>query len=119
MDVVMYQMLYQIWRNKPGEQVARTIVMTSALLFLCEEDLTSENVRLTALDSSTFKDISKVYAESSDPLCITLVFKPSSVMGITYRKWRLKAPDSLSAAKLLSELVKAKGEGARDRERYR
>jgi hypothetical protein len=106
-DVCLYQMLHQLWR-KSDKRAPRTVVITDTLLFLCDEDYQSTEVQLTVLDSASAADIFKVNTES-DPLNVTVVFRPSSVLGITYRKWRLHAPDVVSAQKLLAEFIKAKG----------
>ena len=49
-DVTYYQMLHQIWRNCPGLCVQRSIALTPNLMFLCDEELCTEDVRLTVLD---------------------------------------------------------------------
>jgi hypothetical protein len=43
-DIVYYQMLYQVWRKRPGYIQTRTIIFTPSLLLLCSEDLAQENV---------------------------------------------------------------------------
>jgi len=106
-DVCHYQMLHQLWR-KNCACAPRTVIITDTLLFLCDEDYQSTEVQLTVLDSASTADIFKVKAES-DPLNVTVVFRPSSVLGITYRKWRLRAPDLASAQKMTAELLKANG----------
>ena len=106
-DVCHYQMLHQLWR-KNDKCAPRTVIITDTLLFLCDEDYQSTEVQLTVLDSASTADIFKVKAES-DPLNVTVVFRPSSVLGITYRKWRLRAPDVASAQKVAAELLKANG----------
>jgi hypothetical protein len=104
-DITHYQMLYQIWRNRPGLCAQRSIALTPNLMFLCDEELCSQEVHLTVLDSASIKDVSKVIAED-DPLNITIVFRPAGVIGITHRKWRLRLPSRSAASKLHDELRK-------------
>ena len=100
-DVVHYQMLFQIWRNKPGVSAARSVVLTPSLLLLCEEDLSSVDVHLKILDTAFLKDVWKITPEAN-PLQLTFIFKPTSVFA-TRRKWRLRADSRQAMAKLEEE----------------
>ena len=106
-DICHYQMLYQVWRKLPNVSDARTLVITDKYLFLCTENYSSVDVQLTVLDSAPITDVAKAQAEA-DPLCVTVIFRPSSVLGITGRKWRLKATDTMASQKLLAEILKIK-----------
>jgi len=110
-DVSLCQMCYQIWRTgHDGIEIARTIIITSKILLLCDEDSSKTDVLLNVLDTSKTKDIKNIIQED-DPLLVTVVFKPSSIVGITHRKWRLKACDTFAAGRLFDELTRAKREG--------
>jgi hypothetical protein len=90
-DLVYYQMLSQIWRQKPGIQIPRTFIITPKVLLLCHEDITSINIRLQLIDSVHVSNIYRVRLERDDPLKITIIMKPEGALSFTKRKWRLMA----------------------------
>lgn len=104
-DIVHYQMAYQVWRNRPGIKVPRTVILTQSLILLCSEELNSVDIGLKVLDSAGLKDVFKIYAEDN-PLYVTLVFKPSSVFS-SKRKWRLCTDSRNTVSRLLEECRRA------------
>lgn len=104
-DIVHYQMVYQINSKRPGWKAPRSIVVTQTLLLLCSEDLTSVGVKLTVLDTSSLKDVSKIYFEEN-PLFVTFVFKRTKVLSVK-RKWRVFCDARSPSAKLLEECKRA------------
>lgn len=62
-DVVLYQMLWQIWRQRPGVSVARSLIVTPAAALLCSEDIRAPDVRIRLIDSSPLKNIQSVSVE--------------------------------------------------------
>jgi hypothetical protein len=110
-DVVHYQMLYQIWKQKPGVMAPRTLIITSQWFLLCNEDMSQRDVHLTVLDSVQIADIHKVRPED-DPLKLSLIMKPrSGTMQFSKRKWRLQADSSVVMSRVLDEMRKTFAEG--------
>ncbi len=101
-DIVHYQMIHQIWRQRPGYSVPRSVVVTSTRVLLCAENLWTLDINLEVLDHSSVSDVHKIITED-DASCVTIVFKPQS-FGITHRKWRLRLRNIASASKLVREL---------------
>jgi len=99
-DIVLYQMLFQVWRTKPDSKAPRTIVMTKTLLLLCRECLTSSDISIEVIDKAQLSDVQRIVVVDS-PLHVTLVLRPSRVFA-TARKWRLLT-DSPAASNRLQE----------------
>lgn len=104
-DIVHYQMVYQVWRTRPGVRIPRTVILTQSLILLCSEELHSVNIGLKVLDSASLKDVFKIYPEDN-PLYMTIVFKPSSVFS-SRRKWRLCTDSRNTVSRLLEESRRA------------
>lgn len=104
-DIVHYQMVYQVWRTRPGVRIPRTIILTQSLILLCSEELHSVDIGLKVLDSASLKDVFKIYPEDN-PLYMTVVFKPSSVFS-SRRKWRLCTDSRSTVQRLLEESRRA------------
>jgi hypothetical protein len=104
-DIVHYQMVHTTNSKRPGWQAPRSVVLTKSMLFLCREDLSSVDVRLTVLDSSHLKDVRKVFHEDN-PLFVTFVFKRTGVLS-AQRKWRVFCDARPPAARLLEECKRA------------
>ena len=103
-DVVHYQMLCQIWKQKPGIAVSRTLILTPQWFLLCDEDTSQRDIVLSVVDSVKVSDIHKVRPED-DPLKLSLIMKPSG-MSFTKRKWRLLADSSMAMSRVLDEMRK-------------
>lgn len=108
-DIVHYQMLYQIWKQKPGIAVPRTFIITPRMFLLCDEDVSSRDVIIKLVDSVMIKDIHKVRPED-DPLKLSLIMKPAG-MSFSKRKWRMLADTSMTMSRVLDEIRKALAEG--------
>lgn len=104
-DIVHYQMVYQVWRTRPGVKIPRTIILTQSLILLCSEELHTVDIGLKVLDSAGLKDVFKIYPEDN-PLFVTVVFKPSSVFS-SKRKWRLCTDSRATVTRLLEECRRA------------
>lgn len=104
-DIIFYQMLYQVFRKRPGLSFPRTVILTPSLLLLCEERLDVPNVVVRVLDVATFREISKIQSEE-EPNYLTLVFKPSNLFS-TKRKWRLKGDTKAAMQRLNDECRRA------------
>lgn len=104
-DIVYYQMLYQVWRQKPGVLVPRTFIVTPRILLLCHEEITCLDVQLQLLDHIFLTNIYRVKQED-DPLKITIIMKPESAMSFTKRKWRLMADNVNIIMKIRDEIRK-------------
>lgn len=100
-DVVHYQMLYQVWRHRPGVEAPRTVILTPSLLLLCEEQLNSASVDMIIIDQSAAKEVYKVQLED-DPLLLTIIFKPTKMFA-SRRKWRLKTDNKGAVSRLQEE----------------
>jgi hypothetical protein len=104
-DVLWYQMLHQTWRKRPGVFIARSVIMTSHYVILCDEDPRSVDVQLLILDKVKYKDITKIEegsdavtnqqmtvlkknARFDEDLAITFHLKGPHVYSAP-RKWRL------------------------------
>ena len=104
-DIIHYQMVYQINSKRPGWKAPRSIILTQSMLLLCTEDLTSVGVKLTVIDNSALKDVSKIYFEEN-PLFVTFVFKRTNVLSVK-RKWRVFCDARGPSTKLLEECKRA------------
>jgi hypothetical protein len=104
-DIVYSQMIYQLWTNRPGVLVPRTLIITPMMLLLCHEDITTIRVRLRLIDSVRLTNISRVKSES-DPLKLTIIMKPEGAMSFTKRKWRLMADSANMIMKVRDEIRK-------------
>lgn len=104
-DIVHYQMVYQVWRTRPGVRIPRTVVLTHSMILLCSEELHTADIGLKVLDSSSLKDVHRVTAEDN-PLYATLVFKPSNMFS-SKRKWRLCTDSRNTVSRLMEECRRA------------
>jgi hypothetical protein len=110
-DIVHYQILYQIWKQKPGVAIERSLIVTPKVLLLCEEsiDPSSLNVTVRAIDSVRLKDIYRVRAED-DPLKLTLIMKPEGKVSFVKRKWRLLGDAAMAISRAYEEIRKVNTE---------
>lgn len=104
-DVVHYQMLYQIWKQKPGIAAPRTLILTPKYFLLCDEDVSHRDVRISVIDSVKVSDIHNVRPED-DPVKLSLIMKPTGSLSFTKRKWRLQADSSIIMSRVLDEIRK-------------
>ena len=105
MEVRHVQLLYQIWRKKPGVRAARTIVITSSLFILLEEDLRTVRVNLKLISWTDAKHVQKIISDTKYPLQITFVLlgaENKHSLSFT-RKWRLQAESRESLRRLKDE----------------
>jgi hypothetical protein len=109
LDVLHYQMLYQFRGTdhpSPDKLVPRTLIVSQEMLLLCNEDLSSSQVRLTLVDSTPLKSITKIHSEDN-PLHLTVFFRSNATMFGRPRKWRLSFDSRSVAAKTRDECRRA------------
>lgn len=105
-DIILTQYISQIWKQRPGYSVLRTIILTSQRLLLCHEYLNQVDVKLEVIDTTLLKDIFKVRPED-DPTRITIIMKPQGKMSLVKRKWRLQSTSPMIIVKMTDEIRKA------------
>jgi hypothetical protein len=104
-DVVLTQFISQIWKQRPGYAILRTLILTSQRLLLCAERVERVDVQLELVDSVLLKDIHKIRPED-DPRRLTLIMKPQGKMSLVKRKWRLESDSPMIIVKLTDEIRK-------------
>ena len=101
-EVVHYQMLHQIFRKEPNVALARSFILSSTMLWLCEESLTSISTAPTLLEMFNITDIFRVPLEDN-PLNLTIEFKRSRSR-LNRCKWRLQGSSAAAIEKLREDL---------------
>jgi hypothetical protein len=104
-DIIFTQYISQIWKQRPGYSILRTLILTSQRLLLCAESLERVDVKLDLIDSVMLKDIHRIRPED-DPTKVTLIMKPQGKMSLVKRKWRLQSDSPMIIVKLTDEIRK-------------
>jgi hypothetical protein len=105
-DIIFTQYISQIWKQRPGHSVLRTVILTSQRLLLCSEELDQIEIKLEVIDSVLLKDIFRIRPED-DPTKITFIMKPQGKMSLVKRKWRLQSDSAMTVVKMTDEIRRA------------
>lgn len=104
-DIVHYQLVYQVFKERPTVRLPRTVIITQSSIILCKENLLSNNVELSIIDSYNLKDIQQIFAEEN-ALFLTVIFKRTTMLA-RRRKWRFCTDARNPSSKLLEECKRA------------
>lgn len=86
-DITYYQLIYQVWRKKPGYKRSRSLIITPKVILLCNESWNMISVSLQVYEWYLIKDISKLLMEENQ-CYVTLIFKRYNMLS-GKKKWRL------------------------------
>ena len=118
--VMHFQIVQQRWNRGNRGTVRRVCVITDTRIMLLDEDYIADGhdlstitvagekmaeVRYSLVDQAVLSLVSQVQAANTDPLCITIIIKPSA-LSRTHR-WRLVCRDREGAERLVEDARKA------------
>lgn len=118
--VIHFQIVQQRWNRGNRGTVRRVCVITDTRIMLLDEDYIADGhdlstitvagekmaeVRYSLVDQAVLSLVSQVQAANTDPLCITIIIKPSA-LSRTHR-WRLVCRDREGAERLVEDARKA------------
>eukprot|EP01039_Chlorochromonas_danica_P008175 gene8177-9018_t len=104
-DIMHYQMVYQVFKERPTVRLPRTVIITQSSIMLCRENLQSNRVELAVIDSYQLKDIHQIFAEEN-ALFVTVLFRRTNMLA-RKRKWRFCTEARNLTTKLIEECKSA------------